>query len=351
MKKILLILISLMCIYAFYKNHDYRSITQVTYVNSIGVDYKEDSKEFVIYFYVLNNFNIAQTGNSASFTNTHSYIAKASDKDLLSAENKLRNNSNTKFDLSHVRSLIIKDSFFVNDNIVQLVNYFQNNSRFNPSFKIYTTSDELDKIFKIENFSEVSGYYTILVNTQNNIPVGHITYKDLCNDIFIPNYTVAYQKIKINDDIISDDKEKYITLEYDGCTFLNDNLQSTTFKYQNLHGIAYFTTKINRPMPIEYENINFNLAINTFKVKHSVINNKLIIKIMIDGNVLDNTTNLNSDMLKKTIENKFKKDILEMNDTFISYDIDFFNIAYKYKNRYDYKTIPLEFDFSVKISN
>ena len=351
MKKILLLLISIMSFFAFYKNHDYRSITQVTYVNSLGVDYKEDTKEFVIYFYVLNNFNIAQTGNSASFTNTHSYVAKASDKDLLSAENRLRNNSNTKFDLTHIRSLVIKDSFFVNDNILQLIHYFQNNSRFNPSFKIYTTSDELDKIFKIENFSEVSGYYTILVNTQNNIPVKHITYNDLCNDLYIPNYTICYQKIKVNEDVFSDDKKQYVSLEYDGCTFINENLQSSTFKYQNLHGVAYFVSDINRPMPIEHEGIKFNLAINVFNIKYKVKNKKLVIKINIDGNILDNNNNLDTAKLKKTIEQKFEKDIIEMNETFINYDIDFFNISYKYKNQYDYKTIPLEFEFSIKISN
>lgn len=351
MKKILIILIFLMSFVAFYKNHDYRSITQITYVNSIGVDFDDETQEFSIYFYVLNNFYIAQTGNSATFTNTHSYVAKASDKDLLSAENKIRNNSNTKFELTHIRSLVIKDTFFRNDNILKLIDYFKNNSRFNPSFKIYTTSDELDAIFNIENFSEVSGYYTILVNTQNNIPVKHVTYNDLCNDLYISNYTICYQKIKINNDMIFDEDKKYITLEYDGCTFINNNLQSTMFKYQNLYGVAYFTTKINRPMPIEYDHVKFNLSINSFDIKYYVINNKLLIKINIDGNVLDNNNNLSTTELKKIIKNKFKNDILEMNETFINYDIDFFNITYKYKNKYDFKTISLDFDYSIKISN
>ena len=77
-----------------------------------------DTNDFTMYFFVLNNYTIAQTGNSASFTNTHAYTSKATDKDILSAENKIRNNSNTKYDLSHVRSLVIKSSFFKNDNII-----------------------------------------------------------------------------------------------------------------------------------------------------------------------------------------------------------------------------------------
>ena len=210
MKKILICIIGIISILSFYLFHDYKNITQLTFVNSIGIDYNEETKEYTMYFFILNNYTIAQTGNSASFTNTHAYTTKASDKEILLAENKIRDNSNTKFDLSHVRSFVIKTSFFKNDNILKLINYIKNSNKYSPSFEIYTTDDSLDELYKLENFSEVSGYYTILVNTQNNIPVKHVTYSDLCNDIYIKDYVVPYQKLKINKGIITDSEKEYI---------------------------------------------------------------------------------------------------------------------------------------------
>jgi hypothetical protein len=164
-------------------------------------------------FLILNNYTIAQSGNSATFTNTHAFTATSKGKDIISAENTIRNNSNTKFDLAHIRSLILHDSFFTNNNVIQLYQYIKNNINFNQSFEIYTTKDSINEIFKLENFSEVSGYYTILVNTQNNIPVKHIRFNDFCNDILIENYTKYYQRIKINEGIINDSSKKYISID------------------------------------------------------------------------------------------------------------------------------------------
>ena len=127
MKKIILILISILTLFIFIYAHDHRSITQITYVNSIGLEYDQQTDEFTMTFLILNNYTIAQSGNSPTFTNTHSFTATSKGKDIISAENTIRNNSNTKFDLSHIRSLILHDSFFTNNNVIQLYQYIKNN--------------------------------------------------------------------------------------------------------------------------------------------------------------------------------------------------------------------------------
>ena len=121
MKKIVFTIIVFLSIFLFFISHNHRSITEITYVNSIGIEYNTNTNEFIMYFLILNNYTIAQSGNSPTFTNTHSYIAKGNEKSLLDAENKIRNNSNTKFDLSHIRSLIINDNFFINDNVFEKI--------------------------------------------------------------------------------------------------------------------------------------------------------------------------------------------------------------------------------------
>lgn len=347
---IFLIILSILClsIYIFTKTHDYKSITQITFVNSIGLEYNEETSNFTMYFFVLNNYTIAQTGNSASFTNTHAYVSKGSDKEILLSENKIRNNSNTKFDLSHIRSFIIHDSFFVKNNAYLLLEYFINNPKYNPSFEIYMTKDKLDEIYKLENFSEVSGYYTILVNTQNNIPVKHITYNDFCNDLLIPNYTKYYQRIKLNKGIISDDEKEYISLEFDGVSFINNEYILSSFKYSNLYGLGYFTTKINRPFIINHNEISYSFLPNNFTIKKKIKNNNIYLYIKIDG-CYSNCSYLNNDKQIEILETSLKKDIIKMHDTLNNYDIDFFNVTYTNKN-YNYKKSKLIFDFDININ-
>lgn len=349
MKKVLLLLIFILSIFIFIYSHDHQSITQITFVNSVGLEYNSETNEYTMYFFILNNYTIAQSGNSPSFTNTHSYTAVATDKDILSAENKIRNNSNTKFDLTHIRSLILHDNFFEDDNVLKLYYYFQNNIKYNHSFEIYTTKDYLSDIYKLENFSEVSGYYTILVNTQNNIPVKHVRYNDFCNDLLIKDYTVYYHRIKINEGVVNDSDKKYVTLEYDGVSFIDEEYKLNSFKYQNLKGIGYLTTKINRTFLINHKGKEFIFSPNKFKISYKVEKNELKVKIKVNGYFL-NSYNLNNQELKAIIEDEIKKELELMFITLSSYDIDIYNINYRYHNKYDYHNIKTSYIFDIVLT-
>lgn len=349
MKKVLLLLIFILSIFIFIYSHDHKSITQITFVNSVGLEYNSKTNEYTMYFFILNNYTIAQSGNSPSFTNTHSYTAFATDKDILSAENKIRNNSNTKFDLTHIRSLILHDNFFEDDNVLKLYYYFQNNIKYNHSFEIYTTKDNLSDIYKLENFSEVSGYYTILVNTQNNIPVKHVRYNDFCNDLLIKDYTVYYHRIKINEGVVNDSDKKYVTLEYDGVSFIDEEYKLNSFKYQNLKGIGYLTTKINRTFLINHKDKEFIFSPNKFKISYKVEKNELKVKIKVNGYFL-NSYNLNNQELKAIIEDEIKKELELMFITLSSYDIDIYNINYRYHNKYDYHNIKTSYIFDIVLT-
>lgn len=349
MKKAILFLIFILSIFIFIYSHDHQSITQITFVNSVGLEYNNETKEYTMYFFILNNYTIAQSGNSPSFTNTHSYTAVATDKDILSAENKIRNNANTKFDLKHIRSFILNDNFFEDDNALKLFYYFQNNVKYNHSFEIYTTKDNLNDIYKLENFSEVSGYYTILVNTQNNIPVKHVRYNDFCNDILIKDYTVYYHRIKINEGIINDSDKKYITLEYDGVSFIDDEYKLNSFKYQNLKGIGYLTTKINRTFIINHQEKEFIFSPNNFNITYKVVNNILKIKIKVNGYFL-NRYNLDNIELIEILEKELKTELELMYETLCNYDIDIYNINYRYHHKYDYQNIKTLYLFDIVLT-
>ena len=58
MKKFIITLIIIVSFFPFFtKKNDYQDISKVVYISSIGLDYDEKTKEYTIYYYILNNFN------------------------------------------------------------------------------------------------------------------------------------------------------------------------------------------------------------------------------------------------------------------------------------------------------
>ena len=55
----------------------------------------------------------------------------------------------------------------------------------------------------------------------------------------------------------------------------------------------------------------------------------------------------NEDILKE----KLSQDIILMYQTFNNYDVDFFNIAYTYNNKYNYKDLDIEFNIKIYSNN
>ena len=98
-------------------------------------------------------------------------------------------------------------------------------------------------------------------------------YNDLVNKY--------YQRIKINEGIINDSNKKYISIDYDGVSFIDNEYKLNSFRYDELNGLAYITTKINRTFPIHYNNIILTFSPNQFKVSTLIKNKQLYIKITI----------------------------------------------------------------------
>ena len=90
MKKILLILITLTSfIPIITKRNDYIDVTKVIYL-----DINEDNNQYDCYFYVLNNFNLAQAEISSNNVDNLAYVAKITAPTLTEAFRKLNQISN-----------------------------------------------------------------------------------------------------------------------------------------------------------------------------------------------------------------------------------------------------------------
>ena len=166
----------------------------------------------------------------------------------------------------------------------------------------------------------------------------------------LENYTKYYQRIKINEGIINDSNKKYISIDYDGVSFIDNEYKLNSFRYDELNGLAYITTKINRTFPIHYNNKILTFSPNQFKITTSFKNNRLYVKVSINGYFLNSYSYSNKE-LQNILTNEIKNDLILMYETLKKCDIDIYNINYKYQNKFDYKTIKLFYDFNITLTN
>ena len=76
-KLILLFIVTISCIPFVIKKNDYIDITKTIFITSIGLDYNKETKEYTVYSYVLNKFNLGQADVSSGNIDTLAYTVKS----------------------------------------------------------------------------------------------------------------------------------------------------------------------------------------------------------------------------------------------------------------------------------
>lgn len=340
---IITIILSFFTIITLNKKNDYNEITQGAYVSSIGIDYDLSTKEFTLYLYILNNFNLGQSEFAISESKNLGYIAKGKGNSLAKALSAIKNISNIRLELSHIKSMVIKDTFFNNQNLLKLIDFIKYNPGMYPNFVVYVTSNGIKEIFTVQNFTETSAYYTLLVNSKGINLAKQTTFTNLINDLLHQNYTESYPVISSNTDTIFDKEDNYNTLEITGFGFITNNSELSIFNYSYLNGLKYLNP-LSKSI-LSYDNYDYQVYEYYKKIK--VKNNTLIINITIHGKIISNRLNNNSIELIERFKEDIKKDIITLKSTMDNYSIDIFNVNYLSKNKSNYKDVNLEINIKV----
>lgn len=278
---ILLLLISFLCLP--YHNNDYIDITHMVNVSSVGIDYKND--QYLIYAYVINNYTMSKNDYNTSSNSKPATVITSTGKTIEKALFKLYDSVFVKLNFSHIETLVLQKKFITTQNVSKLINYISTNNDFYPKFNIFITDEEITDIYNIDYFSDTSSYYNILTEYKSEIEHHHTTFIDLINDFEENNYFVIYPSLKLNKNIIRDEK-KGNSLYIDGYFYiLNGMLNKIDFNDNSLLYLLYSTNDIS----FNYNGRNYFL--NGFSIKKFILNKKLYIlfysKSNYDGNFKD----------------------------------------------------------------
>lgn len=330
-------------LFTLHKRTDYIEITETVYVSSVGIDYNLKDQEYIVYLYVLNNFNLGQSQYAAGQTETLAYIAKGKGPSLSKALWNIKMNSNTTLQLSHLRTMIVKDTFFQGNNARILYDYVQSTPDFFPSFDIYTTSEDLMDIYNVGIVSDTSVYYTILVNSEGLHKAKKVVFLNYMNDILKKEYTACYPILKLSKDTFYNDEKPTISLETVGYSFLTADYQLSSFQWEHIKGLLYFNQLDSTLLIFK----DFDFLVNEYYYKTKYKQGKLHIHISMQGKFMNLSHSIDYNTLQNKIKESITNEILELKKIMDDYQIDAFNIAYLSHGKMNYLDCPL--DIQIKL--
>lgn len=325
-KHIIVLIIILSAIPLIIKKSDYRDVTNVINVNSIGFNFNIETREYEIYFYVINNFNITNSKIASSNLNNLSYLIKVSDKDFYTTYNNLYNKVNEYISFNHLKTVILSINFINKDNLTLFYNLIKNNTKFYYNFFVFTTASSLDEIYNIKNFSDVSAYHTILTTPNLIFSYNLVTYNKFINIILNDNYSILLPNIKLNKDTINSDSENLYTLEINGYSYFTKNNYVDTFLTNDNSFYKWIMNLNNQNIKID----EYNIYIKSYKNKFKFKDNKLTITIKISAILISELNDKELIEIENLLNNIIRNDIKILFDSTFYNNIDIYNIKYLY---------------------
>ena len=326
MRKILVISILILAFVPFLtRKNDYVDVTSVINVSSICIDYDEEADHFSLYFYVLNNFNLAQAELSSSNVDTLAYITKINDTDFTLAFEKFRKISNVFVHYNHLKTVILTSKFISkSQNVEKFYQFVRNNLDIYPTFYLFTTDCKVEEIFQIKTFSDISANFTLLINPKSSKTYELITFIDFIKAMNVPSYTLKIPHIASAKETSNKQDEPYKSIILDGYTMYNVNqpvIQIIEDKLSYLHWLS----ELNN-LSVSIGDYSIYIKEGKYKIKKK--QNQITITYTLNSTITRTSTNFINEESYATLKASITKE-LEMLYTYgKENDIDFFNLKY-----------------------
>lgn len=325
MKKISLFLIIFLILLTGCASHT--EIHEKSFVISIGLDYYQETKEYEVSIYFINNANLTQESSMQTDENS-AYTASAKSISLTDALREISNNIDVVLEFNHVKTLIINTNFITNDNMKYLYTFLKNGPLLYPIFEIYLTNDNIIDLYKVKVFEETTLFYTLLTGYKKSHNHNYITYYDFVNDYLVENYFLNYPVITFNDNIFQNEKDNLISLENIGSIFLREDLTPFYITYEEYPGL-YLINDFN---DIIFQINDIELVVNnyTFDTDLDDLSPEDTVNVIIKSDVAYIYSNItsNTNFINKTKE-YFINEIDKLFDYCLENNIDLFNINFQ----------------------
>ena len=290
MKKIIILLISILFLTGCYDNIELDDLAIIT---GVGIDYKDDN--FFLTYEILSD-----TKTEANST-LESYTVSGSGKSISEAFINTNYKVSKKAYFSHLKVLILSEEI-VNGHFEEITDYVLRDNNIRSEFKVVvannTTPEEILKN-NDKNHPVVSEIIVNLIDNEkynNNLVIGE-TFRQIVAKLISNNYDVILNTISIKDKEIA----------------INNSYIFNGFKYKNTltkQDSTLFNMLTKNVTAIEfdkdYDKGNVTITVNSSDTKIEVTKDKIIINTELEGKILEN--NAKFDLTKTEAYEKLNKD-------------------------------------------
>ena len=192
MKKVILIIISIIILTYVNKGQNYTELNDLAIIKSIGITYKDN--KYTIYATIIDEINEDNIPKTK--------VIKTSNKEVKELFNDIKLLVNKEIYLSHIDLLIISETL-KNDNYQEIINYFIENQEIRNDF-ICIFSNEIEEVLKNSKYDEVEELITTNKDSKNVI---NITFEEIIKDFldtksFKASYITYNKEIRFIDNIL-----------------------------------------------------------------------------------------------------------------------------------------------------
>lgn len=331
--------------------HSSDSISDTLFVNTVGIDYNKETKEYHVYYHMTNpnTLTTAALGGSSQ-ENTFS-IAQAKGETIFIAMQAIASNSNKKIKLTHVQTYLFTLDFINFDNLKSFHEFIKTSPYLYSDFRILATDSKLSDILQISDIEEESPYYSLIVSSNDAEEIYKMTsIISFSRGITEKNYGINLPLIRHTTDIWSSQDNEIYSLSIVGSVFINQNDNILLLEEKDYPIIFLIKTKKNATVTIK--NYQYFMTKHNYKVKH-IKDNNFLIKINVVayltkfGDNLENPKNLFIKEMETSLSNIINKSKENNIDIFSIKEILY--RKNQLKSDFDIKDANYQYEFNVKL--
>ena len=339
MKKIILII----CMFFITGCYDYIEINNLSFISALGIDY-EDEK------YKLTVEAISNSSDDKESLTGKGFTVDATGKTLAKAFNNISLDISKIPYYNHLKVVVVSKEVAQN-HMQEIFEYLTRNPKIRKEFFLVISEDYSPK--------------EILNSRSDNVPiVGQEIVKIIENNPkeFNASYNLTYQ------DMLADILNPYVDAKATVITKKDENISIKgigifkDYKYLKVlstKNSAYLNLLINQKSNVtlakNYKDKNVTIKLGSTKVRYSFKNNKVIINVSADGEIIENMPNFDLlsqktyTKLNKDFSKILKKELYKFFDSIKKYNTDILGIQDKYYKKTKQAKININ-DIEIKTS-
>ncbi|MGE6365348.1 Ger(x)C family spore germination protein [Bacillus paramycoides] len=348
---------------------DQRELHHVLYINSLGIDFKDNN--YIIRPQFINFSNIAKQEGSTTRNYSPAYIGKGKGLILDEATFDFYKSAQQEISWEHIKTIVVTERFLKHGDFNQFNDFFSRFFQFRDTMWIFGTKEPLENILASNNILNISQLYTIInlpqeITKQYSIIDPLPLYKFQRN-YYEPGMTTRIPFLATTKTNWKKGHTSFPMLKFNGYGFISDKSYINHLNSHDIAGVRWTDENTKRaPLLLKFnKKIIGQIILKNPKIDTDFFTKKgklhILMNIHFDADIYQLINSMPVNNLKKIAEDQVEKEIKKTYRKGIEKGIDTyqlsqtlyrqnFNLWKKYKKEGRISLQNKEIDFNVSIN-